>query len=158
MRKNFKAPWDLKLIIITSVLILILLGSLFVEPSTLHTVIILAIILGCATLGVYGYSIQEEKLKILRMGWAKEIEIEDITNVNITPHAMMGSIRTFGIGGLFGYIGYYKNSILGSYKAYATNSDNTVLIETNNNGKLVVTPDDPAEFIKSLNNKLNNAG
>lgn len=157
MRTNFKAPWDLKLIIITSIIILLLGGSLFWEPNLIHSVIILAIILGCTAFGVYGYSIQEGKLKIIRWGWATEIEIKDITNVNATLHATIGSIRTFGIGGLFGYIGYYKNSILGSYKAYATNSDNTVLIETNHNGKIVITPDDPNEFIESLNSKLNDA-
>ncbi|HLR26153.1 MAG TPA: PH domain-containing protein [Fodinibius sp.] len=157
MRQNFKAPWDLKLIIITTALILILGGLLFTNPGIISTVIVLAIILGCAAFGVYGYSIKEEKLKILRMGWAKEIDLKDITNVDMTPHAMIGSIRRFGIGGLFGYIGYYRNSILGSYKAYATNSDNTVLIETTNDGKVVVTPDDAAEFIEALTKRLDSA-
>src|SRR5699024_10265637 len=152
MRQNFKAPWDLKLIIITSIVVVILAGSLFIDPSLINSAIVLAIIMACAAYGVYGYSIQEEKLKILRLGWAKEVDLKDITNVDMTPHAMIGSIRTFGIGGLFGYIGYYRNSILGSYKAYATNTDNTVLIETTNDRKIVVTPDNLAELMEALNN------
>jgi len=156
MRQNFKAPWDLKLIIITSIVVVILAGSLFIDPSLINSAIVLAIILGCAAFGVYGYSIKEEKLKILRLGWAKEVDLKDITNIDMTPHAMIGSIRTFGIGGLFGYIGYYRNSILGSYKAYATNTDNTVLIETTNDRKIVVTPDNPAEFMEALNKCLGN--
>lgn len=155
MQSNFKASWDLKLTITTGAIVLILGGSLFFEPSVIHSVIILTIIIGCSSLGVYGYSIQNDKLKIIRLGWAKEIKIKDITNVKATPHAMMGSIRRFGIGGLFGYIGNYKNGVLGSYKAYATNQNNTVLIETTNNGKIVVTPDNPGEFVKSINKKLN---
>lgn len=67
----------------------------------------------------------------------------------------MGSIRTFGIGGLFGYIGYFKNSILGSYKAYATNSEKAVLIETSDK-PIIVTPDDPDLFVKNLNQAQQN--
>jgi len=64
----------------------------------------------------------------------------------------MGSLRTWGIGGFLGYIGYFKNIILGNYKTYATHSKNAVLIETDQQ-KYIVTPDDPAEFIDTLNHE-----
>jgi|GEM_PF-2863492 len=67
---------------------------------------------------------------------------------------MVGSIRTFDIGILFGYIGYYKIGVLGNCKAFASNSNHTVLIETTDNKKMINTPGDPAMFVESLNNKL----
>lgn len=153
MRHQFKAPWDFKLIMMTSLILLILIGPLFMKPGASISLLLTAIILICAAYGVYGYSIQDNKLKIIRLGWSKDIELSTIKNVEAKPHAMMGSLRTWGIGGLFGYIGYFKNSILGNYKAYATHTEKAVLIETADQ-KYIVTPDDPAEFIKSLKHEL----
>lgn len=149
IRVQFRAPWDKKLTIITGILVVLLGALLLTGPGALISAIIWSIILGCAFFGVYGYSIQEGQLKILRLGWSTDIPLETITKAEVKPHAMMGSIRTFGIGGLFGYIGYFKNSILGSYKAYATNSENAVLIHTKKK-QIIVTPDDPISFTDSL--------
>lgn len=154
MRKQFKAPWDLKLTAITTILGVVLIGILFYIPGLWPSLLILGILLGCAAFGVYGYSIQDGKLKIIRLGWATEIQLSAIQKIEQKPHAMMGSIRVFGIGGLFGYIGYFKNSILGKYKAYATHSDKTVLIITKN-ARIIVTPDDPLEFTESLKESMN---
>ena len=66
----------------------------------------------------------------------------------------MGSIRLFGIGGVFGYIGNFKNSILGNYKAYVTHRKKTVLIVTKESQKILISPDDPVEFIHSLRSAI----
>ena len=62
----------------------------------------------------------------------------------------MGSLRIAGIGGVFGYIGHFKNRILGNYKAYATHRRKTVVILTNKNEQIVITPDDPELFVQVL--------
>ncbi len=61
----------------------------------------------------------------------------------------MGSIRAMGIGGLFGFVGYYRNEILGTYKAYATNEFSTVVLDLSGE-KIVVTPDKPDEFAEAV--------
>jgi hypothetical protein len=104
----------------------------------------------CAALGVYGYSIQDGELQIVRLGWSKNIPVSSIRRVENKPITMMGSIRTFGIGGVFGYIGKFKNSILNNYTAYVTHRKKTVLIVTDNDEKILISPDDPKEFINSL--------
>lgn len=156
MRQNFRAPWDWKLIATTTGLLLFLGGLIFLKLGPIPSVIMWSIILGCAAFGVYGYSIQKGQLEILRLGWSKKIDLDEITNIEAKPHAMMGSIRTFANGGLFGYVGNFRNSILGSYKAYATKGENTVVIETTDHDKIVVTPDDPDKFIECLDKQLYN--
>jgi hypothetical protein len=104
----------------------------------------------CAALGVYGYSIQDGELQIVRLGWSKNIPVSSIRRVENKPIAMMGSIRTFGIGDVFGYIGKFKNSILNNYTAYVTHRKKTVLIVTDDDQKVLISPDDPNEFIDSL--------
>lgn len=152
MRTRFRAPWDLRLTLITAGILLLLLGLLYWHGGLIPTIITWSIILGTSAFGVYGYSIQDGKLKILRLGWSKEIPLSSIDHVEAKPHAMMGSMRIFGIGGLFAYVGSFRNGILGSYKAYATHSANTVLIDTGGE-QIIVTPDNPREFTEAINHK-----
>jgi hypothetical protein len=61
----------------------------------------------------------------------------------------MGSVRPMGIGGLFGFVGYFHNQVLGTYKAYATHDLNTVAMVFGGE-KIVVTPDDPQAFVEAV--------
>jgi len=135
---------------------ILIVGLYFTHDGVLAPIIIAATIISCAALGVYGYNIGSKELVILRLGWSKKITFMEIVNVEFKPYAMIGSLRTFGIGGLFGYVGNFKNGILGSYSAYATNQKSTVLIETKNQ-KFIVTPDDPIEFTQSLKQAMESA-
>jgi len=153
MRKQFRAPWDLLLIVVTTGISVFLIWLYYIIPGLFQTVITWGIILGCAAYGIYGYSIQDGKLLVLRLGWAKGIPFSEIIDVEVKPNAMMGSIRTWGIGGMFGYIGYFNNRILKSYKAYATHRRKTVVVSTKDH-LIVVTPDDPEEFVASLKESI----
>lgn len=61
-----------------------------------------------------------------------------------------GAIRTFGVGGLFGYYGRFANFNLGRMTWYATRRDRPVLIRTIDGRKIVVTPDDRERFVAEL--------
>ena len=100
--------------------------------------------------GVYGYSLQPQELRIIRLGWSKDIPYNDIVDIEYSPDAMMGSLRKFGIGGFFSYYGMFKNRVLGDYKAYATHRKNTVVITIKSGKKIVVTPSDPERFVEEL--------
>ena len=155
-RKQFRAPWDFLLIIVTTLIVVLLLGMnyLYSSHSVIPTVITWGIILSCAAFGVYGYSIQNGKLRILRLGWSKDIPLSEIKSVEFKPNALMGSLRIAGIGGVFGYIGHFKNRILGNYKAYATHRRKTVVIHTSRNEQIVITPDDPEQFVQVLQEEV----
>lgn len=68
--------------------------------------------------------------------------------------ALYWSIRTFGVGGLFGYFGKFANAKLGNMTWYATRRDKTVLIKTAGNKKIILTPDDPNQFVADFNASL----
>lgn len=69
----------------------------------------------------------------------------------LDEESLKGSIRTFGVGGLFGYFGKYFNRTLGSMTWYATRKDNFVLILTNDDKKIILTPNEPDKFLANLN-------
>ncbi len=97
------------------------------------------------------YNITDTDLVIHRPLTDVIIPKKDIRNViRLTKDQLKRTIRTFGNGGLFGYYGKFANSKLGSMTWYATRKDTTILIETFDNKKLVVTPDEPEEFIKQF--------
>ncbi len=70
----------------------------------------------------------------------------------ITWSIILGALG-FGIGGLFGYVGYFRNSILKGYKAYVTHRDKTVVITTEEE-QVVISPDDPEAFVASIEASL----
>lgn len=149
VRQTFKAPWDWLLILMTSGITLLLLGLDYYTVGIISTLVTWSIILGALGFGIFGYHIEDGELKILRLGWSKNIDLSEIKNVKYSPHAMTGSVRTFGIGGLFGYVGYFRNSILKSYKAYVTHRDKTVVLTTED-GEIVISPDDPEAFVAAI--------
>jgi hypothetical protein len=61
------------------------------------------------------------------------------------------SVRTLGVGGLFGYFGKFANIKLGSMTWYATRTDRTVLVRTVDNRKIILTPDEPERLVSDFN-------
>ncbi len=107
------------------------------------------VLLPCLFLSVNGYSVKEGRLLIHRLGWATKFDLAQLSGFELNPHAMMGSIRLFGNGGLFCYIGYYRNAILGNYRAYVTDTAKAVVLDFGDR-KIVVSPDDPEAFVEAL--------
>ena len=97
------------------------------------------------------YSILDELLVIHRPLLDIKIELNEIENVEmLDSQELKGTIRTFGVGGLWGYWGSFANTRIGAMKWYATRMSNAVLITTVYNKKIVLTPDDPELFVKKL--------
>lgn len=68
--------------------------------------------------------------------------------------AMKGSIRTFGVGGVFGYFGKFYNRSIGGMTWYASQRKNWVLLQTKKGRKIILTPDDPQGFVKIIQGSL----
>jgi hypothetical protein len=62
-------------------------------------------------------------------------------------------IRTFGVGGLFGYYGYYYSSSLGKLILYTTQRKNLILIEQKVGRKVLLSPDGTS-MLETLLTKL----
>jgi hypothetical protein len=99
-----------------------------------------------------GYTITPDELVIRRPIGKVHIRREDIRSVEVVDRSeVSGSIRTFGVGGLFGYYGHFANFNLGRMTWYATRRDRPVLIRTVPGKKIIVTPDDREQFVAELN-------
>lgn len=148
MRQHFKAPWGTKLWVMTAGVLAILVVALVTVKG--WAALLLVAIVGLAlAFAVRGYSVLDGQLLIHRLGWATKFDLAELTSVEFSPGATIGSIRTMGIGGLFGFIGHFRNEILGSYRAYATDEENTVILDFSGE-KIVVTPDSPVEFVAAV--------
>jgi len=99
------------------------------------------------------YWVTDKQLIIQRPLKNIVVERNAITNIERLDDAtVQKSIKTLGVGGLFGYFGKYANRKNGSMTWYATRRSRAVLICINDNKKIVLTPDMPKEFMTALHN------
>ena len=95
-----------------------------------------------------GYLLTEDKVIIRSLFRNIYILKADIKNIErIDKEKLSGSIRTFAVGGLFGYFGKFVNSQFGQMTWYVTRLDKAILITTIDGQKIVVSPDDAENFI-----------
>lgn len=156
---TFSAPWDLRLKLVTGFFLVLLAALIAVglQPTpdgsaawtTMKVGIPIAIIAGAAAFVVRGYTIRAGVLHIHRLGWDTTIDLAGLTDAEVYPGATAGSIRTFGNGGLFGFIGRFRNSLLGSYRAYLTDAARTVVLRFGEK-TIVISPHDPEAFVEAV--------
>ena len=98
------------------------------------------------------YQLKQDEVIIQRLLGNVKIKRSEILSIEIIEKEQMGwLIRTFGVGGLFGYWGRFSSSKLGSMTWYATRKNKIVLIAKINNKKIVITPDEAEQFISDFN-------
>jgi transcriptional regulator with XRE-family HTH domain len=152
VRTHFRAPWSLTVKIVTPLVIGVLLALPFIIPGQtlpwLHWWL-WGVFVFTLFFSVSGFSVRDGQLLVHRLGWATKFELAQLSAFSANPHAMMGSIRLFGNGGFFCFIGYYRNSVIGSFRAYVTDPAKSVVLEFGDR-KIVVSPDDPQAFVETL--------
>ena len=156
---QFKAPWSRQLKWLTALVTLLLLGLPLIllskapqAYSALYAVSIWlppAILVLGALFAIRGYAIDGQTLWILRPGWKTRIALQDLREAEAKPDAMRSSTRIFGNGGLFGFIGLFRNSTLGRYRAFATDNANCVVLRFPER-TIVVTPGRPEQFVAAI--------
>jgi hypothetical protein len=144
----YKATLDKTAIIIT-ILVTLLFGTLIVFNFILPLAILLMIIyLICLLLKPLNYEITGNELIIRRLIKSVHIDRSDIESLElIDKAALSGTIRTFGVGGLFGWYGKFANSQLGDMTWYVTRRDKIVLINTKDSKKILISPDEAFAFL-----------
>ena len=141
----------------TTLILGLLITGFLVFPSACKMISGIASLL---LLGVYidtylfrpvSYEINDDFLVIHRPGNDVSISRRSLKKAElIDEEKLKHATGAFRIMGLFGYFGKFANGQLGSFTMYATRRNKTVLIETSDNRKVVLTPDRPSKFIKQL--------
>ncbi len=99
-------------------------------------------------------SVNPEQVTIKKPFNTLDIPMKDIVEIkSIQKQSLKNSIRTFGSGGLFGYLGYFYNKELGNYTMYTTETENLILIRTNIK-KYVLSCTKSEEFIDYIKDKI----
>lgn len=115
--------------------------TIFIHSGML--LLFIAILSGSWIYAPQSYSVSSVDLTINRPIGNVNIKISDIKQVRtLADNETQGTIRTFGVGGLFGYFGKFHIPGVGNSTFYATQRKNKILIVTNNDKKIIITPDD----------------
>lgn len=162
---KFTNSLDTLAIIVTwavTILFVIIIGvqvtELIREFSGLSVFVIALLLLTWVIAYAYrpiSYSITDKSIIIHRLLSDKKIARNNIKSVELFVNGELNlSVRTFGVGGLFGYFGKFFKGSIGSMTWYATRRNKIVLIRTNEGEKIVVTPDDYQNFMRELTNPV----
>ncbi len=104
--------------------------------------LLVAILLGSYLYSPQQYQIRNGQLVVKRPIGSKTMALNDITEIRkIKKGEMSGTIRTFGVGGLFGYYGKFHNSTFGHMTYYVTQRKNMILLKTKAEKKIIISPD-----------------
>jgi len=118
--------------------------------------IFLAIYLFCYLYAPQAYLVESDKIKIIRPIGKVDIRFNNISSIRLVDKSEIRTlIRTFGVGGLFGYYGYYYSSSLGKLILYTTQRKNLLVIEQKVGRKILLSPDDTS-LVETLITKFKN--
>lgn len=114
------------------------------------TAILIAVYCSAYIYRPVGYSLTEETLIVHRPISDVAYSLQTLDSVQIvTKEQLKFTIRTFGVGGFWGYFGRFYNSVYGKMIWYVTRRDQLVLIKTDNK-TILLSPDDISSFTLRL--------
>jgi len=173
-RQLFPVEWGVLLKVISFCVSLILLGiplaALLYTTELDWTGRLMMIVLPLLLLSVSllyqirGYRIEGNELIIKRLLWTNRFSLSHLTAVEQRPDILKKSLRAFGNGGLFSFSGYFYNKYDGMFKAFATETENCLLLtftlpsepKKNKPIKIVLTPKALTSMEQSLSTYLMN--
>jgi hypothetical protein len=148
---RFAAPlgWEVK--VMTAIFVLVIGIPITIQYArglhVLPTLLLVPVVI-ITCLCVRRYELGPGELRIQRLFWQTRWPLDPATRAIVRPHAMRGSWRTWGNGGVFAFSGHFSGSDLGRYRAFVTDPSRTVILETAQ-GIVVVSPERPTEFAEA---------
>lgn len=151
---HYKAHWGTSLIVLSTVGTVLCLTIAFFAlrnggASVWLGLALVVLVVGCALFGIRGYSRTPDALLVHRLFWTTRLPLAGLQSVQFEPNAMRWSIRTFGNGGFFSFSGFYRNKLLGPYRAFVTDFRHTVFLRYSDR-TIVVSPSPPEAFAKAV--------
>jgi hypothetical protein len=157
---DFAAPWDRTLKVVTVVVLAVLVWVAVIPPyrpawafwlKLGMSVLVTAL---CWFGAPTGYRLDGSVLVVRRNVGEKRIPLQGLRAARaLDKPDIRGTIRTFGVGGLFGYYGKFYSGALGSHTWYVTDRSRMVLLDTAG-GKYLVSPEDTKRFLAAVRSFL----
>ncbi len=121
------------------------------DRGTISWVVLLpfTIIAGGALFTIRGYMVTPDAVLVHRLFWTTRLPLTGLQSARFEPDAMSASIRTFGNGGLFSFSGFFRNKALGTYRAFVTDPNRTVVLRFPSR-TVVVSPSTPEDFVHEI--------
>lgn len=149
---RFSAPLcrsvRITIVVATAIMIAVAFLPIWQIPALLYVIYAL-----CLIYSVQGYAIENDTLLVKRLLWKTKISLSGLTSAEVKEEAMRHSLRLFGNGGLFAYVGRFRNTTLGGYNAYVTDLGKTVVLRFGEK-IIVVSPDSPEAFVKAVQSAI----
>jgi hypothetical protein len=131
------------------------------KRRNIHTIFLLAtnFITGFALVFTFLYmpvkiKLDNERIFVDQIKSGFFIPYNEIIEIrNYSKHDSQNTIRLFGSGGLFGYVGKFENPQIGNIQMYVTNSSNRILIRTKIDN-YVISCENPDLFIDQVKRNL----
>jgi len=153
---TFAAPWGktLRWMSVLSVLLLLAVSaSIFwvTTPAVVRLAAWLPLLILAATVPfvIRDYTVEPRELLIRRLLWTTRVSLDELQSAEFQPNAMRGSLRLCGNGGMLSITGWYRNRVLGNYRAFVTELKNTVVLRFAHK-TIVVSPDNPERFVSEI--------
>ena len=152
---EFKASIDTTAKIITTAIAILFFGLLGIgivkhnEAWSIigATSIPLLTLIGCWFYHPISFILTASSLIIRRPIGNLTVDRKNISTMAIPDKGYISGLRTFGVGGVFGYFGKFYNPTIGHMTWYTTKRDNVILVTFNSGKKIVISPDDAAGFV-----------
>jgi len=109
----------------------------------------LVVLFSAVPFTIRGYTIAADVLLVHRLFWTTRLPLAGLQSAEFEPEAMRRSIRLFGNAGLFSFTGFFRNKLLGAYRAFVTDQHRTVVMRFLKR-TVVVSPAAPEEFVHDL--------
>jgi hypothetical protein len=148
----YRAPWGKRVHVLSWLAVVtlgLISGHLFLTSAGVVGLVPLVILALPLAWMVTGYRMSDGVLHVRRLGWTTRIRLDQLESAEVTPNAMRGSWRAFGIGGAYSMSGLFSNAELGRYRAFVTDEARTVVL-TFATDTVVVSPHQPEAFVREI--------
>lgn len=95
----------------------------------------------------------DECITVRRGSGSVSLPLNQISSVELFENDALG-IRTFGVGGVLGYIGKFYSKKLGHYTAYVGNCSESFLITMRGGKKYLLSCNNHREMVERLNSMI----
>ena len=153
-------PMSALIIIITTLynlMILTMVYNAFRSSIIALEIISLVILISPAFFIPLRLVVDEECLRIWRPIGKMEIRLENIQSCSVIEDSrsiLDKTIRTFGSGGLYGFLGHFKHNRYGKMRMFVTHPKQCFLIRTKDGRNFVVSSPKRKEIVEFVKGKI----